>query len=809
MDGDLTGFIVSIILIGSISLLVWYFKRKKEIDLFNTLSTTLFSIKMPRYDKKDGEKDIKQMIATMEQVFSNFLYLREKDTIKSIFADPPSITFEIASEVGGSDISFYVCVPNHLQEAIEKYIQGVYPGAVIEKVANDYTIFEPNSCVSASYLMLDRSDLMPLNTYGELAVDPMASITNALSKIEPEEGSAIQIVIRPSFSNLKDVGDKVISGMSNPVNPNKYNFNKKGVSGILSTAQRQIKEKREELADTPFINNEVQAAIIDTASIEAVRKKISKPSLLVNIRLVAVGKTKERSEQILHNLESSFSQFHSTHNKFRILEQKSKWDLKKMAYNFSFRVFDKYKSINLNLEELSSVFHFPLSHIQSPNLNWSKTREVAPPNDLPNSGPIIVGNSEYRGDSQSVFFANDADRRRHMYIVGQTGTGKSSLLHEMICQDIANGKGVGVIDPHGDLIEGILANIPKSRIDDVVIFEPFDTESPMGLNMLEWKTTDQKDFAVSEMIMIFSKLFPPEVVGPMFEHYMRNAMLALMADKSNPGTLVEISRMFTDEKFMEEKLKNVTDPMVRSFWLREWKQTTGQSKSDMLGYVVSKVGRFVENATMRNIIGQGKSGFDLGEIMDSKKIFLANLSKGRTGEMNSSLLGLILISKIQIAAMQRAKINEEDRKDFYLYIDEFHNFTTDSISTILSEARKYKLNLVLAHQYIPQLSEGIKDAVLGNVGTVASFRIGSEDADILENQFAPDFDAFDLSNLHNFRFVLKMMINGETSSPFKVSTIRPRKGNKLIVNPIKNISKLKYAKKKREVEMELNKRWSL
>jgi hypothetical protein len=308
------------------------------------------------------------------------------------------------------------------------------------------------------------------------------------------------------------------------------------------------------------------------------------------------------------------------------------------------------------------------------------------------------------------------------------------------------------------------------------------------------------------MIAIFYKLFPPEIIGPMFEHYMRNAMLALMADKDNPGTLVEIPKMFTDPVFLQDRLKKVSDPVVRNFWIKEWAQTTGSTRSDMLGYVVSKVGRFIENEMMRNIIGQSRSSFDLSRIMDDKKIFLANLSKGLTGEVNSSLLGLILVSKMQMAAMKRARLLEDERKDFYLYIDEFQNFTTDSIATILSEARKYKLNLTIAHQYILQLTDQIKNAVLGNVGTLGAFRIAAEDAEYLEKQFEPEFSRFDLINLDNFSLIVKMMLNNKISTPFKMDTLKPKSGLPKVAPIIKKISKLKYGKPKELVEKDILRR---
>ncbi len=353
------------------------------------------------------------------------------------------------------------------------------------------------------------------------------------------------------------------------------------------------------------------------------------------------------------------------------------------------------------------------------------------------------------------------DRRRHTYILGRTGSGKSWLLANMAIQDIRNGAGLCVIDPHGDLIQDILARVPKERAEDIIVFEPFDMERPLGLNMLEVDSEEQKDFAVQEMISIFYKLVTdPAMLGPMFEHNMRNAMLTLMADEEHPGTITDIPRIFTDTEFQKYKLEKVKDPVVRLFWEKEMAKTSDFHKSEMLGYLISKVGRFVENTMMRNIVGQPKSGFNFRKIMDEGKVLLVNLSKGRVGEINAKLLGLILVSKIQIAALSRADIPEEQRKDFYLYVDEFQNFITDAFSSILSEARKYKLNLIIAHQYLGQLeqqagaqgaaSKDLRDAVFGNVGTMVVFRTGAEDAEVQAKEFSPTFNEFDLVNVERF-----------------------------------------------------------
>ncbi len=776
---------------------VWVFilKRARTKNLKKGLDMTLFLIRLPKYEEGDRSpsiEEIRSLIGKMEQFYSNFLYLKG-----SLFESPPEIAFEISSQIGGSDISFFVSVPNKIKDSLNKYIQGVYPGAVLREIPEDYTIFEPDGEEAASCLKLKKHFSLPIKTYKELENDPLDSITNSLTKITEDEGSSVQLVIKPTKNNLKSRLKKI-----------KYFIRNRG----MSFHQAAAKAERSFLLDFIFdffsiLSTEQESGEMkeDQSLIEAINKKGNHPAFEANIRLIAAAKDRQKAEDVLSNLESGFSQFLSNFNGFEFSRQTGR-NLQRSIQNYSFRRFDKNRSIILNLEELASIYHFPLSHMKTPYINWVKSREAAPPSDLPKSGPLFVGNLVFRGEEKEVFIGSREDRRRHIYTIGQTGVGKTSLMREMIRQDMENGEGVGVIDPHGDLIEDTLANVPKERIDDVVLFEPFDTQRPAGLNMLEWTIPEQKDFAVSEMISIFTQLFPPEMIGPMFEHYMRNAMLALMADKENPGTLVEIPKIFTDDEFMKEKVSKVTDPMVRNFWEKEWQKTVGEDKSKMLGYVVSKVGRFVENGMMRNIIGQQHSSFDLNRIMDEKKIFLVNLTKGLTGEMNSSLLGLILVSKLQMAAMRRVNIPQEEREDFYLYIDEFQNFTTESIATILSEARKYRLNLILANQFMPQLKDEIRDAVIGNVGTIMAYRIGEDDAESLENKFSPEFSSFDLSNISNYHYITKMMINGNLTSPFKVKAPHPEKGDRGQIDSIKKLSKRKYGRPRKEVEKSIRER---
>jgi hypothetical protein len=485
---------------------------------------------------------------------------------------------------------------------------------------------------------------------------------------------------------------------------------------------------------------------------------------------------------------------------------------KKTITDFIYRKFNEAKKIILNTEELTSLFHFPLSTTETPNILWLLAKRAACPVNIPREG-LILGKNIYR-NQETLIKIEKADRRRHIYIIGKSGVGKSVLISNMAKQDIQNGEGVCVIDPHGDLVEDILTCIPKERIDEVIYFNPSDTDRPIGLNMLEAKTEEQKDFAVQEMIAIFYKLFPPEMIGPMFEHNMRNVMLTLMSDLENPGTIAEIPRMFTDPDFQKQWIDKLKDPIVLAFWEKEMAKTSDFHKSEMLGYLISKVGRFVENEMMRNIIGQSRSGFDFREAMDKKKILLINLTKGRTGEVNSNLLGLIIVSKLQMAAMARADLPEEQRHDFYLYIDEFQNFITDSIATILSEARKYRLNLIIANQYMGQLVQAnndtkIRDAILGNAGTMISFKIGVEDAEILTKEFAPVFNEYDLINVEKYNAYIKLLIDNQTSRAFNIQTIPSQAGNLELAQKIKELSKLKYGRDKKEVEIEILQRTKL
>jgi hypothetical protein len=399
-----------------------------------------------------------------------------------------------------------------------------------------------------------------------------------------------------------------------------------------------------------------------------------------------------------------------------------------------------------------------------------------------------------------------------MYIIGKTGTGKSEFLKDMILQDIQNGEGVCVIDPHGDLVEGVLPRIPANRAEDVIIFDPSDLQRPMGLNIMEASTEDQRHYVVSSIIGLFYKLYDPHqtgIVGPRLEHGIRNAMLTVMYEEGS--TFIEVQRALTDSAFVQEILPKVTDPIIRRYWTDQIAQTSDFHKSEVLDYIVSKFGRFTTNKLMRNIIGQSKSSFNFRDIMDNRKILLVNLAKGKVGEENSNFLGLILIPKILVAAMSRQDMSQDQRKDFFLYVDEFQNFATPDFAVILSEARKYRLNLIVANQFTGQMQEEVKNAVFGNVGTIASFRVGVQDANYLQHEFQPIFSEADLINVDRYNAYIRTLVHGEPVNPFSVDLTRDMTKEKALDNPrvaelIKELSRLKYAKDIRQIEAEISTR---
>lgn len=793
----------------------WFIRR--SVRKPEALQMIILRITIPKEGQEDqnaqssNAEQIKEKIAVAEIFFSTLGGMKAQRGMRAFFfGRNDHFSLEIVADKDKL-ITFYAAVPRYLHNYFEQQVNAQYESAEVTQV-DDYNIFEAQGEIVAAKLRLEKSQIYSIQTYDKMEADPLNALTNILSKFEKHEGAAIQFVIRsarPEWHRLPMQVARTMQqgkGVQQAFDEVTANVLVKVFRGVLHTFSSS-RSNRDKGIDS-MTEREYRLSPMEEEVVKMLEEKTSKSGFDVNIRVVVSAATKDVAEFKLQNILNAFAQYAGYQYGNKLLPSKISQS-ETLINEFIYRYFDEKNSFVLNTKEMASLWHLPLPSTETPNIRWLVARKSAPPPDMPKEG-VILGKVKYRGEETVVRIKRE-DRRRHTYIIGKSGSGKSVLLTNMAMQDIQNGDGVGVIDPHGELIDDILEHIPKERADDVVIFDPSDIDRPMGLNMLEFETNEQKDFAVQEMVAIFYKLFGEEMIGPMFEHYMRNAMLALMEDKDAGATIIEIPRMFTDEAFRKEKVAKVKNMIVKNFWLQEYEQSQqGQQAADMLSYVISKIGRFLTNDMMRNIIGQTHSSFDFRDIMDNKKILLVNLSKGKIGEVNSSLLGLIMVSKLQMAAMGRANMAKDQRHDFYLYMDEFQNFATDSIAIILSEARKYKLNLIMAHQYIGQLAENndtkIRDAVFGNAGTMVSFRVGAEDAEFLEKEFSPVFDQNDIINVEKYTANIKLLIDNTASRPFNMSTIMPPEGNKEIVGTLKELSRLKFGKDRAEVEADISER---
>jgi hypothetical protein len=759
--------VLFLVIVGMISLwyalLLWLKIRHREE---HSLDYVLLQVAVPR------DNEIK--IDAAEQFFSSFASLRKKGWKVKNITGQVHFSFEIVATAG--NIRFYVSIPKKLRDLMEKQIYGSWPGAEVKEVP-EYNIFSRNGKVAFKTLKLKKEDFYPIKAYKDLPVDPLSSIAATLSRMQTGEGAAIQVMVEPSAGGWKEEGKNYIAKT----------------------------KKKEATPDEAEFKT-------DQRDLEAITNKYSKPGFETLIRIVVSAPTSEQADLHLDNIVNSFTQFNSNLNEFSSAKIRIK---QFFMIDFIYRYFPvsdwlgKQYSV-LSSEELATIFHFPNKSIETPHIYWLNAKRAPAPANLPTSG-LYLGRSTFRGILKPVFMNLD-DRRRHLYIVGKTGVGKSEFLKDMAVQDIREGKGIAVIDPHGDLVEEILPLIPPERAEDVIYFDPSDTERPMGFNMLEAHSEEQKHLVVTSIIGLMYKLYDPQktgIIGPRFEHTVRNAMLTVMSD---PGaTFVEVVRILTDSKYVQEILPRVQDPVIRRYWTDQIAQTSDFHKSETLDYIVSKFGRFVTNKMMRNIIGQSESAFNFRKVMDEGKILLVNLAKGKIGEENSNFLGLVLVPKILVAAMSRQDMPKEQRKDFFLYVDEFQNFATPDFAQILSEARKYKLNLIVANQFIGQMDEEIKNAIFGNVGTLISFRVGVNDASYLQREFQPVFSENDLINVERYHAYVKTIVDNEPAQPFSMDLTRDMKkqqdvSNMKVGEAIKKLSSLKFGKSKDLIEAEIGQR---
>ena len=769
-------FIILFLIIFFLLIVVGFFAYWSRRDIESLKLVTLL-VKIPRQDP-DQQNDFIKEINLSEQL------------LISLAGIAKAMVFEVAVHNSGGEIFFYLSVPRDTIEFTTRQIQGYFPDASVLP-STDYTIFNENSAVVAGYVQVKENQVLPFRTYREAEVDTFAPVISTLSKLdEIGAGATLQVVIKPTPPIVKKSITSVIEKMKQG---EKFSEAIQHTSIIKDLKQALFKKT----------DSQTKENIIDEEIVKALNQKLAKPLFWVNLRIVVSANSSGQASEIFSSIASSLTQFTAPlRNSFKIIKPRR---TKKLIYDYIFREFRQKTAILLNAEEITSFFHLPASSTDVPRIKWLNTKEAPPPDNLPKDG-VIIGTNDFRGDRQLIKIL-DNDRRRHFYIIGQTGTGKSYLMLNLAKQDMEAGRGLCVIDPHGELVDKVLSVVPENRVDDCIIFNPGDISRPLGLNMLEFNPNrpEDKTFIVGEMQSIFNRLFDKETMGPMFEQYMRNALLLLMEDaKYEPATLMEVPRVFTDSDWRQKKLARITNPTVIDFWHKEASKTTGEhGLSNITPYITSKFGNFITNDYMRPIIGQTKSAFNFRQVMDERKILLVNLAKGKIGDINAGLLGMIVTGRLLLAALSRADIDENQRQDFYLYIDEFQNFTTDSIAVILAEARKYRLNLILAHQFVAQLTDPIRESVFGNVGSLASFRVGPTDAEFLNKHFSPPFSEKSLISIENQNAFLKLLINGEPARPFNIKTIDTPEGSIELRNKLKELSRLTYGRDLREVEQNI------
>lgn len=803
--------VIAIVIIVALVFAIRISHLRKTKKYERGLNTTSLLIHLPPStdDIEAGgrdKRDIANEAISKAQVMYSILSSATTKGFKTKLYGQRHFSFEIIAKNGF--IRYYAIIPTDLTEIVKQAVQSAYPTARLEEQREE-NIFEGHSTLdttAGAELTLNKDYYLPIATYEDTKRDASMAILNALSGVSKNEGATVQILFRPAHKNWSDKAKTYIEDTQ------KGKKKKSIGSSIGNLAIDVIRAPWEVPGEHEKSEESTTVTSIKQDEITAITNKMRYPAFETLIRIISCSDSRPRSEAIVGGIVSAFSQFNSpTLNGFKVNMFK---DPKKLTIDYTFRAFPvTNRSSILNSVELASIYHLPeQSSIPSSSVERQLVKQVDGPAKLATEG-LFLGTNEYRGNKKPIFL-QEKDRRRHMYIIGQTGMGKSVFLENLAFQDMCDGRGFAFIDPHGDAVEAILKRVPEERIDDVIYFDPADIEHPVGMNMFEFTNEDQKDFIVQEGISMLQSLFDPQnqgFFGPRGQHMFRNAALLLMSDPAG-ATFIDIPQCFTDPEFVKQKLKYVTDKAVYDYWTKEF---PASQKSNDAGEVItwfsSKWGPFIANTIMRNTLGQVKSGFNIREIMDNKKIFLVNLSKGRLGDINANLLGMIFVMKFQQAAMSRQDIPEDERKDFCLYVDEFQNFATDSFESILSEARKYRLNLIVANQFMTQLTEKIREALLGNVGTIVCGRIGVTDAELMVKAFAPTFTAEDLTKTPNFAAVTKVLMFDMPSAPFTIN-LPPisfmGEPNDQLMESLKLYSATKYAKTRAEVEKEIQDRWS-
>ena len=802
MTSTSLSLIIVFLIIGFTTLFI----LKKRNAFKKSLELSFLKITMPRKDsdldeKKETTKDFKEMTGLMEQLLASLKSIYSTKFIKKILWQD-LISLEYVAHEG--EILFYVVIPKSYKILIEKQINWFYTDAIIEETT-EINIFKQRNFIKSTYVNTAKEFFFPIKTYQKLESDPINNITNAFSKLDEDSSASIQILLKPIDDDWQWECAKASSKIMNwkktffTLNPLKIIVN---LIWLLFTTWEEKEQKPD--------NN---SSALTQERAKTVDEKWDKTGYETIIRVIASWNNEKVVEAELKNIVSSFTQFsYPDFNKFTHTIRHSE---KALIKNYIFRYFKKpfwLKKMILNTEEIASIFHFPhIRYNKTAEIKWQNFKIVKAPANIPKEW-LLLGHNVYRWVKKEIRIKRE-DRFRHFYVIWQTGTWKSSIFQSMIRQDLKNWEWLAIIDPHGDLVRDILPFIPKERADDVIYFDPSDLDRPMWLNLLEADTPEEKELVAMDALNIMIKLFWNEIFGPRIQDYFRNAVLALM-DYPQWWAITDVVRMFTDEEFQKDRVRHVKNPIVKAWWEKTYASMWDREKQEMIPYFAAKFGQFITNKMMRNIIWQVKSSFDILDIMQNKKILLVNLSKGRLWDLNSKLLGMMLVSKLQMAAMRRDKIPKEQRTDFFLYIDEFQNYVTDSIESILSEARKYRLSLNIAHQYLGQLEQSdaltksnlnLKQAIFGNVWSIMSYKIGPEDWEFMSKYYAPVFSDQDLVNMDKFKWVIKIAIDNQPSAPFSFIPLNPylETWDPKIAKAFIELSRLKYGRDKDFVSKEI------
>ncbi|OGY27064.1 MAG: hypothetical protein A2Z11_00955 [Candidatus Woykebacteria bacterium RBG_16_43_9] len=686
------------------------------------------------------------------------------------------LSLEMASSSEG--IRFYAYTPVAFKNFVQSQIYAQYPDAEIREALDYAKSIPAGSFVSATEIALAKEFIFPIKTFRDFEVDPLSAITSALEGVVEGEQLWLQVLVRPVEDFWQKRGHEYVETVREGISPVTLSPRDivvdvgKNILSLGGNAVTNIMRGPQEVVEPRPGSQYVRLSAGQELTLKTIENKLSKIGFETKIRLVSVANTKEAAESKLSGLISSFKQYATANvNSFEADPESLSPDV--LVKQYQERSFPEREAGNyiLTTEELASIYHLPNLSVQTPTISWTGAKKGEPPLNLPMSGATILGQTIFR-DTSIRFGIKRSDRRKHIYIIGKTGTGKSTLIKNMIIQDIRAGEGVAVLDPHGQLIDELLDFIPENRIDDLVMFNPADADNPVSLNMLEMVDPKQRTFMADTLLDVFKKYFA-ESWGPRLEYILKNCILTLL---EVPNTsLLSINRLLTDSDYRRHIVNMIHDPQMKMFWNNEFSRMERNERliTEAISPIQNKVGQFLNSELIRNIVGQPKSSIKVDEIINSGKLFFVNLSTGRIGANNTALLGAMIVSQLQFAAMRRVDVPENERRDFFLYADEFQNFATDSFATVLSEARKYRLDLTLTHQYIEQMPESVKDAVFGNIGTLVCFTVGPTDAHFLEREFTPVFLENDLINLGRYEMYLKLQIDDTQSHPFSAISLSP------------------------------------